>query len=119
MSLFNQKISLVRLLKRVGREDDTPRFGRDARADWQRLCFAFLLLNLCTVIVSIFVYAKINKGELFLVNKEADISKKTFDTFRLEQTITYFGEKQTRFKRLQERGVPTSDPYIPKAGPKQ
>ncbi|MEK7170656.1 MAG: hypothetical protein AAB767_05195 [Patescibacteria group bacterium] len=115
MSFFNQEISLGSLLKRGKAGSEAPRFCGDARADWQRLCVAFLILNLCMIFVSIFVYAKINKGELFLVDKKAEVSQNTFDTFKLEQTISYFGEKQARFKRLQEQGVPTSDPYIPKA----
>lgn len=115
MSFFNQKVSLGSLGRRRPSESETAQFGRDARADWQRLCFAFLFLNLCLVGISIFVYAKINKGELFLVDKKTEVSQKTFDTFKLEKTLSYFDEKQARFEALKERGISTSDPYIPKA----
>ena len=37
-----------------------------------------------------------------------------FDTFKLKQTIFYFGEKQARFETLKKKGISTTDPYIPK-----
>ncbi len=115
MSFFNQKISLGSLFKRTVTESETAQFGRDARTDWKTLCFSFLLFTVCTVGVSVFVYAKINKGELFLMdNKKTPASLKMFDTFKLKQTIFYFGEKQARFETLKKKGISTTDPYIPK-----
>ena len=71
-------------------------------------------VTVCMVGVSVFVYAKINKGELFLVDKKTTVSLKMFDTFKLEQTISYFSDKKKRFESLQEKGISTFDPYIPK-----
>ena len=114
MAFSTSTISFGALFKRTAAESETAQFGRDARADWKMLCFAFLILTVCMVGVSVFVYAKINKGELFLVDKKTTVSLKMFDTFKLEQTISYFSDKKKRFESLQEKGISTFDPYIPK-----
>ena len=100
-------------------ESESAQFGRDARADWRVICFTFIFLNLVSIGVSVFVYGKINKGEIFLVDKSEQVSVKTLGRFELEQTVHYFNEKQDRFDALLQRGLPTVDPYIPRAVPKR
>lgn len=114
MSLLTKKMSLGGLFRPPLAESETPRFGRDAWLDWQRICIAFLILNALSVGANAFMYARINKGELFLVDKKEGPSLNTLDTFELEQTVGFLGEKETRFESLKRAGLQTTDPFVPK-----
>ena len=117
MSVFNTKISFGSLLKRTHSESEAAQFGRNARSDWQVVCFIFLFLNVVSIGVSVFVYRQINKGELFLVDKKETVSVRSLDRFELERTVAYFEEKQSRFDLIQQKPFSTVDPFVPKVVP--
>ena len=95
------------------------RFGQDAHTDWEIVFFAFLALNLFAIGVSVFMYGKINKGELFLVDKKETVSVKTLNRLELEKTVSFFADKQGRFDALKRKPPLTSDPFVPGIKPKE
>src|SRR3989338_6586368 len=115
MSLVNTTFSFRSIFRRTTAESEAAQFGRDARADWQTTCFVFLFLNVLSIVMSVFVYGQINKGEFFLIDKREAVSVRTLDRFELERTVSFFSEKQSRFDALLRAPLSTSDPFIPKA----
>lgn len=101
-----------------GGESETAQFGRDARRDWQAVCFVFLLFTLVPAAFGIFVYARIDTGELFLVDKERSVVPGSVNRFELEKTVAFFEEKRQRFESLKSRPFSISDPG-PAIAPKQ
>lgn len=111
MSLLHTKLSL-NLFKHARVESESAQFGRDARADWQVVCFVFLFFNFVAIGMSVFVYQQITKGELFLVDKKEHVSLRTVDRFELERTVSFFSEKKQRFEALKEHPLSTADPFV-------
>ena len=100
-------------------ESETAEFGRNARSDWQLVCFVFLFLNVIAIGVSVFMYQGINNGEIFLVDKKETLSAGTFDRFKLEKTVAFFEDKKARFGAFQQKPLMTIDPFIPGMVPKR
>ena len=100
-------------------ESETAEFGRNARFDWQLVCFVFMFLTVVAIGVSVFMYWGINKGEIFLVDKKETLSMGVFDRFKLEKTVAFFEDKKARFEAFQQKPLTTIDPFIPGMVPKK
>lgn len=96
-------------------ESEAAQFGRDARTDWQLLCFIFLFLNLISVVLGVVVYERIDKGELFLTDKRETVELGTLDRFALEKAVNFIEFKREKFQALQSGTLRTSDPFVPKS----
>lgn len=90
-------------------------FRHDANRDWKILCCSFLLLNLFSIGVSVFVYRKVDDGEIFLVDKKPTSSRQTLDRFELEKAVTFFENRKSRFETLKRQFLMTDDPFVPTA----
>ncbi len=119
MALFNKKLSLGALFTRKAVESESAQFGRDARTDWQVVGVSFLVLLVAAVAVSMFVYGRIHKGEIFLVGKKESMLPKSFDRFELENTVSFFERKKERFDLLKQKEFSTKDPFIPALQPRK
>ncbi len=119
MKLLKANISLSGFFKPRKSGSDPAQFGRDARADWQVVCISFLVLTLIAITVSVAVYERINKGEIFFSGKKAPVSLRTLNRFELENTILFFEKKHERFEALRRRPLSTVDPFIPKPASKK
>ncbi len=118
MPLTQKSGALGRLFKRKDKENNSRESGRDAYLDWEILLLSFFVLNIVAIGVSVYLYGKIVKGELFLVDKKGPASSQTLDRFALEQTVSFFAQKREKFDALQNEPVSTTDPFIPQAVPK-
>ncbi len=119
MSLLKQPLSLKCIFTRGGAKRGSLSFGHGAGADWEILFFGFLILCVIAVSVSVFMYGKIDKGEIFLVDKKEPVVVKTLDKFQLEKTISYFADKQEGFDALKRDALPTVDPFVPSSKSKK
>lgn len=108
--MFNFNVNLRAFLKPRAVESEASQFGRDARRDWQAVFIVFLLLNLVSVALNLFVYERINKGELFLVDKQEAVTLGTLSRFDLEQTVSFFEEKRRKFESLKDTPLSLPDP---------
>lgn len=116
--MFNFNVNLRAFLKLRAVESEAAQFGRDARRDWQTVFIAFLLFNLVSVALNLFVYERINKGELFLVDKREPVTLGTVNRFDLEKTVSFFEEKRRKFESLKSTPLSIPDPG-PAITPKQ
>ena len=112
---MSNSFSLRRLFKRSESEQNFSFVRHDADRDWKLLCCVFFLLNLFSVGVSVFVYKKVDDGEIFLVDKKPPTSLQTLDRFELEKTVIFFENRRVRFEALRGQSLRTNDPFVPKA----
>ncbi len=119
MSEPTRKLSLRSLFSHKTAQGKSATFGGDPRTDWQIVFCVFTLINIALLCINVYIYQKIDQGDIFLVDKKESVSGRTLDRFGLERTITYFEGKQERFDALLRRGPSTADPFIPRITPKR
>lgn len=121
MSMLNlNAATLLRArFKRAQIPNETMRFGRDVRADWQIACVSFLILALLAVALNLFVYRRIRSGEIFLSGAEKPESPRVLDRFELEQTVLFYKNKHERFDKLRRAPLVTSAPFVQEAKPRE
>lgn len=100
--------------KRTQTSRETVQFGRDASFDWRMLCISFLILMLGAIIVSVVVYERVDKEDIFFAGKKEPTSLLSFDRFKLERVILFYEKKHEQFDALKRRPLSTVDPYIPR-----
>ncbi len=118
MSFFHSSTSLTSLFKRTTSGRPSFSFGQTPDKDWKILLGSSFLAILLAIGVSIFVYTKVNQGEIFLVDKKEVIQPKVLNRFELERTISYFESRNEDFLSLKREALQTADPFIPDLKPK-
>lgn len=110
MDTFHIKSILQRLRPGRRSESMTVQYGRDARADWQLVFIIFFVLNLISFVANIFVYAEINKGEIFQTPQQSISSVHQISRAELRDAIDFFDTKKERFEMLQSMPLSIASP---------
>ena len=82
---------------------------------WFFLILFFIFLNFVIIFFNIFLYYRIDRGEIFIVNEEIKNEEKTMiiDKSNLNKIISNFNLKLESLKKLKkEEGVDIIDPSI-------
>ena len=93
-------------------ESEAVQFGRDARRDWQFVFITFLVLNILSVALGIFMYSRVNSGEIFLVDKRVLASQSALDKVAFEKIVGLFEERRGLFETWQTSTLSTRDPFL-------
>lgn len=99
-------------LKRINKaiSDKIPRFGISPESDWKIISVSTVLLAILVVILSVFVFIKIDKGEIFLTEKTVGFQEKAVDPKILNQTVDYYEAKAALFDEVLREGTGVPDP---------
>ncbi len=119
MSLLHSSRSFTALFKRTASGRPSFSFGQTPDRDWKIVLNSFFFVTLIAIGVSVFVYTKVDQGEIFLVDKKEVIPPSVLDRFQLEQTVSFFESKKENFLSLKRQSLQTTDPFIPDAKPKR
>ncbi|MDO8569627.1 MAG: hypothetical protein Q7R89_02530 [bacterium] len=84
-------------------------FGTSAEADWKIIFISTTILTILVVALSVFMFIKIYKGEIFVIERSAEQEKKVLDTSLLKETILYYQNKALEFKRIKSSVTPATD----------
>ena len=88
-------------------------FGTSPAADWKIIFFSTAFLAVLIIISSVFLFIKIDKGEIFAVEKSVGKTKKVLNTVILRDTISYYQAKTLEFERIKKTKVsPDADPSL-------
>lgn len=87
-------------------------FGVSPNADWKVLFSLFVLLFILISGVSFYMFVKIDKGEIFVVEKQSAVGSRILDTNLLKQTIEYYRERSTRLEEIKANKDATLDPSL-------
>ena len=115
MTLFSPKAKFGNFFKRTQSSSEAVQFGRDPSFDWRMLCVSFLVLMLGAITVSVVVYGRVDKEDIFLTEKEKPTSLLSLDKFKLERAVLFYENKRERFETLKRKPLSTVDPFIPQA----
>jgi len=87
-------------------------FGTSPEADWKIIFFSALILVVVAIALSAFIFIKINKGEIFVVEKPDGQSERTLDLTLLRKTVSYYQGKARVFESVKNKVVPSVDPSL-------
>lgn len=89
-------------------------FGKNPDSDWKKIFLAALTLAILTIAVNVYVYVKIDKGEMFVVEGEVEGGGNSLNIEELNATLKYYEGKTENFQRIIRlaSSTPVSDPSI-------
>lgn len=87
-------------------------FGTGPEADWKIIFSSIFILIVFVMVWSIFVFIKIDKGEIFVVERSAGEEEKILDASLLKETVSYYQDKALKFERIKKSGVSSVDPSL-------
>lgn len=68
--------------------------------DWILVFAFFLLLNLINVLFSAYLFLQIDKGSIFVVQRDEETKVTVLNLKQLDATLNFFKEKETKFLEL-------------------
>ena len=87
-------------------------FGTSPIADWKIICVSTTILVIISVLVSLYVFFMINKGEIFLAEKPEASSSESLNEKLLERIIEHYRGKASEFERIKSFQTEYPDPSI-------
>jgi|SRR3989338_7295529 len=87
-------------------------FGTSPEADWKIIFISALLLAVLVIVLSVFIFIKIDKGEIFVVEKLVGEKKNTLDLNVLRETVSYYQNKALEFESIKNTKTPSVDPSL-------
>ena len=82
------------------------------RTIWKKIFILFIVINVIVVIISSYLFFKINYGEIFLVDSNTNVSIETVNRTLLLDTINFFEIKEKEFDNLKTNKVNLVDPSL-------
>ncbi len=87
-------------------------FGTSPEADWKIIFVSAVVLAILIIILSVFMFIKIDKGEIFVVKRLAEEKEKILDITVLRETVSYYQNKALEFERIKKVKAPAVDPSL-------
>ena len=86
--------------------------GTSPEADWKIIFISTMVLAVLVIGLSTFVFIKIDRGEIFVVEKLAEQGDKILDLSLLRETVSYYQDKAVEFERIKRVKTPSVDPSL-------
>ncbi len=87
-------------------------FGTSPEADWKVIFILSAILAVSFVGFSVYIFIKIDKGEIFLSENLSQQNDKVLDTNLLKESAAYYKNKAVEFAELKNVGIPAVDPSL-------
>lgn len=87
-------------------------FGTSPEADWKVIFISSVILAISFVIFSVYIFIKIDKGEIFVSKKTTNQDGQVLDTTLLTETVSYYEAKALEFKEMKMIRISTVDPSL-------
>lgn len=84
-------------------------FGTSPECDWKIIFISTIILVALVGVLSVYIFMKIDRGEIFVVEKSDEPSEKSLDVSLLKETVLYYKNKALEFKRIKSLVVPSTD----------
>jgi len=97
---------------RQKRSFDFLHWGRSAEGDWKIIFIVAAIFALCSIALSTFIFIKIDKGEIFLVEKTTEDSAESLNVEKLKETNSYYKNKALEFERIKNSNPAHVDPSL-------
>lgn len=106
----NQQTSPMK--KKFSIEFKMPNFGADPKTDWKIIFISTVILVVSVVVFSVYMFVKIDKGEIFLVEKTGVEQERVLDIDLLKETVNYYQNKAFEFERIKNAKTKAVDPSL-------
>ena len=80
-------------------------FGTSVRADWKIILTSTLILSILIIILSMYMFIKIDKREVFVVEKPVEMGDKNLSLSVLRDTVFYYQNKALEFERIKKEEI--------------
>ena len=87
-------------------------WGRSPEGDWKIIFSVTTALVLCSITLSVFIFIKIDKGEIFLAEKTNENTEERLDLDKLKQAVFHYENKALEFERIQNSKPSYIDPSL-------
>jgi hypothetical protein len=87
-------------------------FGTSPEADWKIIFISTVVLVTTVIVLSIFIFIKIDKGEIFVIERLPDQGEKILNLSLLKETVSYYQNKAIEFERIKNSASPSADPSL-------
>lgn len=84
----------------------------DANRVWKIIIIIFIVINLCVIVLSLYLFFQINKGEIFNIAQDSRVSADTINRDLLHETISSFEKMSGEFEELKTKRFNIIDPSI-------
>lgn len=84
----------------------------NASRDWEIIFSVFIAFILVSALFSVYLFLQINKGEIFTVRQNGNVSLDTINRTLLEDTLLFFENKQQRFIEMNKNKPRFVDPSL-------
>ncbi|MEX2013480.1 MAG: hypothetical protein WD897_01005, partial [Parcubacteria group bacterium] len=72
-------------------------FGASPEADWKIILISTIILTVLVIALSVFVFVKVGKGEIFVVERLVGEEERALDTSLLRETVLHYQNKALEF----------------------
>ena len=87
-------------------------FGHDPRQDWRRVFFGFIFLSVLLLALNIYVYQRIDKGDIFLADEVVTAGSGSLSREKLQKTVQFFEDKKEKFNSIRANPPRRPDPSL-------
>ena len=87
-------------------------FGTSPEADWRIILISAMILVVLIITLSVFIFIKIDKGEIFVVERLAEQSEKTLNLSLLKETVSYYEAKDLELGKIKNATTVATDPSL-------
>ena len=87
-------------------------FNTSPEADWKIIFVSTLILACFIIVLSVLMFVRIDKGEIFVINKPAEEGAKILDVAVLKETVLYYQNKALEFERIKNVRTTSVDPSL-------
>lgn len=87
-------------------------FGTSPEADWKVIFVSSAVLAISFVIFSVYIFIKIDKGEIFVSKQTTEQEGQILDTALFKETISYYEAKALEFKEMKKVEITAVDPSL-------
>ena len=84
----------------------------NVKRDWGIMLSVFVLLVGASLMFSVYLFSQISRGEIFVVQFDNTGDVETIDKNLLQETISFFDNKEERFNELRDSPPSFVDPSL-------
>lgn len=87
-------------------------FGTSPETDWKIIFNTTIVLSVLVIVLNIFIFIKIDKGEIFATEKTLNEQEQALNLVLLNETISYYKDKAIEFERIKNSKQLVADPSL-------
>jgi hypothetical protein len=107
-------MSLEPFIKKIDFKSGTEllKFGVTPESDWKKLLVITIALSVLVSALNIFMYIRVDRGEIFEIYGETGEEVPKLDIEELKKTTDYYESKASEFEKIKSGSSGSADPSV-------